>query len=70
LACSRDGRVAFLTNVLELRSLPEAKTRGDLPASFLKVYIYMYIEFNLSLLKLFYLILFFYEMFALYLINS
>ncbi|XP_027938574.1 transport and Golgi organization 2 homolog [Vigna unguiculata] len=36
LACSRDGRVAFLTNVLELRSLPEAKTRGDLPASFLK----------------------------------
>lgn len=39
LACSREGRVAFLTNVLELHSLPEAKTRGDLPSSFLKVYI-------------------------------
>ncbi|KAG4963632.1 hypothetical protein AAZX31_14G159200 [Glycine max] len=36
LACSREGRVAFLTNVLELRSLPEAKSRGDLPVSFLK----------------------------------
>ncbi|KAK7385286.1 hypothetical protein VNO78_31001 [Psophocarpus tetragonolobus] len=36
LACSREGRVACLTNVLELRSLPEAKSRGDLPVSFLK----------------------------------
>lgn len=36
LACSREGRVACLTNVLELRTLPEAKTRGDLPVLFLK----------------------------------
>ncbi|XP_061351150.1 uncharacterized protein LOC133296215 [Gastrolobium bilobum] len=36
LACSREGRIAFLTNVLELRTLPEAKSRGDLPVSFLK----------------------------------
>ncbi|KAK7321168.1 hypothetical protein VNO77_31522 [Canavalia gladiata] len=36
LACSRKGRVAFLTNVLELHTLPEAKSRGDLPVSFLK----------------------------------
>ncbi|XAR61535.1 hypothetical protein NMG60_11015987 [Bertholletia excelsa] len=36
LACSRGGRVAFLTNVLELHTLPEAKSRGDLPVRFLK----------------------------------
>ncbi|KAK9271011.1 hypothetical protein L1049_026599 [Liquidambar formosana] len=36
LACSREGRVAFLTNVLELHILPEAKSRGDLPVRFLK----------------------------------
>lgn len=36
LACSREGRVAFLTNVLELHTLPEAKTRGDLPVRFLQ----------------------------------
>ncbi|KAK7301243.1 hypothetical protein RJT34_12104 [Clitoria ternatea] len=36
LACSREGRIAFLTNVLELHTSPEAKTRGDLPLSFLK----------------------------------
>jgi uncharacterized protein with NRDE domain len=36
LACSRKGRVAFLTNVLELHTLPEAKSRGDLPVLFLK----------------------------------
>ncbi|KAB2015820.1 hypothetical protein ES319_D08G053000v1 [Gossypium barbadense] len=29
LACSRQGRVAFLTNVLELHPRPDAKTRGD-----------------------------------------
>ena len=39
LACSREGRVAFLTNVLELHTLPEAKSRGELPLLFLKVYI-------------------------------
>ncbi|KAJ1411369.1 Transport and Golgi organization protein 2 [Sesbania bispinosa] len=36
LACSREGRIAFVTNVLELHALPEAKSRGDLPVSFLK----------------------------------
>lgn len=37
LACSRGGRVALLTNVLELHTLPEAKSRGDLPVLFLQV---------------------------------
>lgn len=36
LACSKQGRVAFLTNVLELHASPEAKTRGDLPIRFLE----------------------------------
>ncbi|EOY15289.1 Ser/Thr-rich protein T10 in DGCR region [Theobroma cacao] len=36
LACSKQGRVAFLTNVLELHTLPEAKSRGDLPVLFLE----------------------------------
>ncbi|KAK7275749.1 hypothetical protein RIF29_16871 [Crotalaria pallida] len=36
LACSKEGRVAVLTNVLELHTLPEAKSRGDLPVLFLK----------------------------------
>uniref|UniRef100_A0A7N0ZSR3 Ser/Thr-rich protein T10 in DGCR region n=1 Tax=Kalanchoe fedtschenkoi TaxID=63787 RepID=A0A7N0ZSR3_KALFE len=35
LACSRDGRVAFVTNVRELQSLPQAKSRGHLPVRFL-----------------------------------
>lgn len=37
LACSRGGRVAFLTNVLEIDFFPDAKSRGDLPVLFLKV---------------------------------
>lgn len=36
LACSKLGRVAFLTNVLELQTLPDAKSRGDLPVLFLE----------------------------------
>ncbi|KAF3796161.1 hypothetical protein EJ110_NYTH03193 [Nymphaea thermarum] len=36
LACSRDGRVAFLTNFREPQVLPDAKTRGDLPVRFLQ----------------------------------
>ncbi|XP_034931878.1 uncharacterized protein [Populus alba] len=36
LACSRTGRVAFITNVLELHPLPEAKSRGELPVLFLE----------------------------------
>ncbi|KAE8662579.1 pentatricopeptide repeat-containing protein [Hibiscus syriacus] len=38
LACTRQGRVAFLTNVLELHPHPhpDAKTRGDLPLLFLE----------------------------------
>ncbi|CAI0416490.1 unnamed protein product [Linum tenue] len=35
LACSRGGKVAFLTNVLELHPVPNAKTRGELPLLFL-----------------------------------
>ncbi|KAI4390020.1 hypothetical protein MLD38_002176 [Melastoma candidum] len=36
LACSRSGRVAFLTNVLERDVMLDAKSRGDLPVVFLK----------------------------------
>ncbi|KAG5526905.1 hypothetical protein RHGRI_032982 [Rhododendron griersonianum] len=36
LACTRDGRVAFLTNVRELQSLPQPKSRGHLPVRFLE----------------------------------
>ncbi|XP_010539787.1 PREDICTED: transport and Golgi organization 2 homolog [Tarenaya hassleriana] len=36
LGCSRQGRVAFLTNVLELHPSSDAATRGDLPLLFLK----------------------------------
>jgi uncharacterized protein with NRDE domain len=44
LACSRGGRVAFLTNVLELDSFPDAKSRGDLAVLFLEVYIMVYMR--------------------------
>lgn len=37
LACTRDGRVAFLTNVRELQSLSQPKSRGHLPVRFLQV---------------------------------
>ncbi|RYR13672.1 hypothetical protein Ahy_B04g070541 isoform A [Arachis hypogaea] len=36
LGSTRDGRVAFLTNFREVESLPEPKTRGDLPLRFLQ----------------------------------
>ncbi|KAL3372363.1 hypothetical protein AABB24_008760 [Solanum stoloniferum] len=36
LASSTNGKLAFLTNVLELHTLPHAKTRGDLPLRFLQ----------------------------------
>ncbi|XP_059630350.1 uncharacterized protein LOC132273413 [Cornus florida] len=36
LASSRGGRVACLTNVMELHNLPRAKSRGHLPLRFLK----------------------------------
>nr|DAD41825.1 TPA_asm: hypothetical protein HUJ06_016148 [Nelumbo nucifera] len=36
LACTREGKLAFLTNVLELNPVPEAKSRGDLPVRFLE----------------------------------
>ncbi|CAK9177920.1 unnamed protein product [Ilex paraguariensis] len=36
LASTRDGRLAFLTNVRQLKSIPKAKSRGDLPVRFLK----------------------------------
>ncbi|KAM7521328.1 hypothetical protein LguiB_020290 [Lonicera macranthoides] len=36
LACSKHGKVAFLTNFLEFHTLPDAKTRGDLPLRYLQ----------------------------------
>ncbi|CAN1781761.1 Transport and Golgi organization 2 homolog, partial [Linum perenne] len=36
LACSRSGRVAFLTNVMELHESLDAKSRGELPLLFLE----------------------------------
>ncbi|XP_031383081.1 transport and Golgi organization protein 2 homolog isoform X2 [Punica granatum] len=36
LACSRSGRMAFLTNVREVEMIPRARTRGDLPIQFLQ----------------------------------
>ncbi|XP_042510909.1 transport and Golgi organization 2 homolog [Macadamia integrifolia] len=36
LACTREGRLAFLTNVMELHPHPEAKSRGDLTVCFLE----------------------------------
>ncbi|WOL00018.1 hypothetical protein Cni_G08729 [Canna indica] len=36
LGCTEDGRLAFLTNVLEVDHLPGARTRGDLPVRFLQ----------------------------------
>ena len=42
MGCSRSGRLALLTNVLELHSLPEARTRGDLPVLFLQVIINLF----------------------------
>lgn len=41
LACSRQGRVAFLTNVLELRPRLRPFSRGELPVKFLEVIISM-----------------------------
>ncbi|KAM1044050.1 hypothetical protein ACFX2J_035039 [Malus domestica] len=36
LACTRDGKVAFITNVREVQKLAQAKSRGDLPVRFLE----------------------------------
>ncbi|KAG9442963.1 hypothetical protein H6P81_018817 [Aristolochia fimbriata] len=36
MACKRDGRIAFLTNVMEPNPFPEAKSRGNLPLRFLE----------------------------------
>lgn len=64
LACTREGRVSFLTNVLELHTLPEAKSRGDLPLRFLEVcflihfllsqcvYIYLIIALKVKLINI------------------
>lgn len=38
LGCTKNGRLAFLTFVLEPDHLPGARTRGELPLSFLKVF--------------------------------
>ncbi|KAF8013230.1 hypothetical protein BT93_I1177 [Corymbia citriodora subsp. variegata] len=36
LACSRSGKIAFVTNVAEVGKVPEPKSRGDLPVRFLE----------------------------------
>ncbi|XP_020261005.1 transport and Golgi organization 2 homolog [Asparagus officinalis] len=36
LGCTKDGRVAFLTNAREPESIPDARTRGVLPLRFLE----------------------------------
>uniref|UniRef100_A0A1D1XD83 Ser/Thr-rich protein T10 in DGCR region n=1 Tax=Anthurium amnicola TaxID=1678845 RepID=A0A1D1XD83_9ARAE len=36
LGCTRNGRLAFLTNVLEPDVIPTTKSRGDLPVKFLE----------------------------------
>ncbi|KAJ3672333.1 hypothetical protein LUZ60_007054 [Juncus effusus] len=36
LGCTKDGKLAFLTNVLEPDADPNARTRGDLPVRFLQ----------------------------------
>ncbi|KAL0291461.1 UNVERIFIED_CONTAM: hypothetical protein Scaly_2636600 [Sesamum calycinum] len=36
LACTKDGKVAFVTNVREIPSHSQVKSRGDLPIRFLK----------------------------------
>ncbi|KAL0891763.1 hypothetical protein Bca101_015746 [Brassica carinata] len=36
LGCTRHGRIAFLTNFRETSSIPDAKTRGDLPLRYLQ----------------------------------
>jgi uncharacterized protein with NRDE domain len=37
LGCTRDGKIAFITNVREVKSIPQAKSRGDLTLRFLEV---------------------------------
>lgn len=50
LACTRDGRIAFLTNVRELvQPLPGAKSRGDLPVRFLEVAISVFLFHTIQL---------------------
>ncbi|XP_039135390.1 transport and Golgi organization 2 homolog [Dioscorea cayenensis subsp. rotundata] len=36
MGCTRNGRVAFITNVLEPDFIPNSKSRGDLPVRFLE----------------------------------
>ncbi|XP_074275580.1 uncharacterized protein LOC141599466 [Silene latifolia] len=36
LACSKNGRLSFLTNFREIDSLPQSKSRGELPVRFLQ----------------------------------
>ncbi|CAN6181637.1 unnamed protein product [Urochloa humidicola] len=36
MGCTKDGRLAFLTNVLEPDAMPGARTRGDLPLRYLQ----------------------------------
>lgn len=42
LACNKYGKFAFLTNVREVQSIPQAKSRGDLPVRFLLVIFYLF----------------------------
>lgn len=51
LACTKHGRLAFLTNFRELRCIPDAKSRGDLPVRFLHVCLPLIFYSSLSLRK-------------------
>ena len=42
LGCTKNGTLAFLTNVLEPDPFPDAKSRGDLPVKFLEVSFSLY----------------------------
>lgn len=45
LAASKHGKFAFLTNFREIQSIPQAKSRGDLPVRFLQVLTVLFREF-------------------------
>jgi uncharacterized protein with NRDE domain len=48
MGCTKDGRLAFLTNVLEPDAMPGARTRGDLPLRYLQVYSKTYRKLHLD----------------------
>ena len=48
MGCTKNGRLAFLTNVLEPDAMPGARTRGDLPLRYLQVYSKTYQKLHLD----------------------